>query len=121
MTLAKEKKELPQSKDCQTGKISNLFFKRCWDSRASFEKLLDASLHCTHPASPTRFRCSIAQQFQVPLLINTYKPACAYFSLSSFCFFEALNHGQFISPACMLTSCVGLSSSFFPLPLGFLM
>lgn len=110
----KEKKELPQSKDCQTGKISNLFFKRCWDCRASFEKLLVASLHCTPPASPTRLNCSIAQQIQVPLLISTYKPPCAYIFLSSLCFFEALSHGQLISPACVLTSCVGLSSSFPP-------
>lgn len=117
----KEKKDLPQGKDCQTGKISNLFFKICWDCRPSFAEPLDASLHCTPPASPTRLNSLIEQQFQVPLLINTYKPHCVYISLSSLCFFEALSHGQFISPVCVLTLCVGLSSSFFSLLLGFLM
>lgn len=107
-----EKKELPQSKECQTGKLQTLFFKRCWDCGASFEKLLEAALHSTPPASHVQQHSNSRLLWLLALTSHFLLICPPYVSLKHW--------SQFISPAWVLTLCVGFSS-FFPLVLDFLM
>lgn len=92
--------------------IQNLFFKRCWDCRTSFEKQLEAALHC-QSHQPQVFNSTAIPGYSLlaftSLLLLICPPHVSFKHLS-----------QFISPAWVRTLCVGFSS-FFPLVLDFLM
>lgn len=82
----RRRKELPQSKECQTGKIQNLFFNRCWD-RHPLQGCL--RLPYTALSQPIPPASHVQQHSNSRLLCLSALTTLPSF-LSSSCFFQTL-------------------------------